>query len=210
VLVGLNVGRGRWGWIDPDGLWKIAKPLIPPSRVRPQGGETQDMPDETVRVRRERVAVPCRPRALRVQRPGGVDRSQAGVPAAPGHSTTSPTTTATAKGISMIAMTLRRCHDTGTAGVVRGSPPFSPSCPPDVHRGGGIDVLLSARRVVPQAMPTGWTAQRRWARPNRRAARWRRGFVDGPFDRVAGTYTWCAGCAGKSGRRLETVVSVCR
>jgi transposase len=29
-------------------LWEIAEPLIPPSRVRPQGGGTQDVPDETV------------------------------------------------------------------------------------------------------------------------------------------------------------------
>jgi transposase len=27
-------------------LWEIAKPLIPPSKVRPQGGRTQDTPDE--------------------------------------------------------------------------------------------------------------------------------------------------------------------
>ncbi|MEU7688679.1 IS5/IS1182 family transposase, partial [Streptomyces spectabilis] len=26
----------------PDGLWEIAKPLLPPSRVRPQGGGTPD------------------------------------------------------------------------------------------------------------------------------------------------------------------------
>ncbi|MFK0239153.1 IS5/IS1182 family transposase, partial [Streptomyces vinaceus] len=26
----------------PDGLWEIAEPLIPPSKVRPQGGGTQD------------------------------------------------------------------------------------------------------------------------------------------------------------------------
>nr|WP_279616924.1 IS5 family transposase [Streptomyces caeruleatus] len=32
----------------PDGLWEIAKPLIPPSKVRPQGGGTQDTPDETL------------------------------------------------------------------------------------------------------------------------------------------------------------------
>jgi hypothetical protein len=32
------MGRGTWSWIVPDGLWEIAKPLIPPSRVRPQGG----------------------------------------------------------------------------------------------------------------------------------------------------------------------------
>ncbi|MDT0382443.1 IS5/IS1182 family transposase, partial [Streptomyces sp. DSM 42041] len=42
------MGRGRWSWIVPDGLWEIAKPLIPPSRVRPQRGGTPDTPDETV------------------------------------------------------------------------------------------------------------------------------------------------------------------
>ncbi len=25
------MGRGTWSWIVPDGLWEIAKPLIPPS-----------------------------------------------------------------------------------------------------------------------------------------------------------------------------------
>ncbi|MFI5977976.1 IS5/IS1182 family transposase, partial [Streptomyces sp. NPDC051452] len=38
------MGRGTWSWIVPDGLWEIAKALIPPSRVRPQGGGTQDTP----------------------------------------------------------------------------------------------------------------------------------------------------------------------
>ncbi|SEE25073.1 IS5 family transposase [Streptomyces sp. TLI_105] len=42
------MGRGTWSWIVPDGLWEIAKPLIPPSRVRPQGGGTQDTPDGTL------------------------------------------------------------------------------------------------------------------------------------------------------------------
>lgn len=42
------MGPGIWSWIVPDGLWEIAKPLIPPSRVRPQGGGTQDTPDETL------------------------------------------------------------------------------------------------------------------------------------------------------------------
>lgn len=46
--VELSMGRGTWSWIVPDGLWEIAKPLIPPSRVRPQGGGTQDTPDETL------------------------------------------------------------------------------------------------------------------------------------------------------------------
>lgn len=31
-----------------DGLWEIAEPLIPPSKVRPQGGGTRDTPDETL------------------------------------------------------------------------------------------------------------------------------------------------------------------
>ncbi|MFJ4766361.1 hypothetical protein ACIP40_23885, partial [Streptomyces diastaticus] len=47
-LVGLVMGRGTWSWIVPDGLWEIAEPLIPPSKVRPQGGGTQDTPDETL------------------------------------------------------------------------------------------------------------------------------------------------------------------
>ena len=47
-LVVLVMGRGTWSWIVPDGLWEIAKPLIPPSKVRPQGGGTQDTPDETL------------------------------------------------------------------------------------------------------------------------------------------------------------------
>ncbi|MGA5552401.1 transposase, partial [Streptomyces pseudogriseolus] len=42
------MGRGTWSWIVPDGLWEIAKPLLPPSKVRPQGGGTQDTPDETL------------------------------------------------------------------------------------------------------------------------------------------------------------------
>ncbi|MBC9719716.1 IS5/IS1182 family transposase, partial [Streptomyces sp. TRM66268-LWL] len=32
--------QGTWSWIVPDGLWEIAKPLLPPSKVRPQGGGT--------------------------------------------------------------------------------------------------------------------------------------------------------------------------
>lgn len=42
------MGRGRWSWIVPDGLREIAKPFIPQCRVRPQGGGTQDTPDETL------------------------------------------------------------------------------------------------------------------------------------------------------------------
>jgi transposase len=40
------MGRGQWSWIVPDGLWEIARVLLPPSRVRPQGGGTQNTPDE--------------------------------------------------------------------------------------------------------------------------------------------------------------------
>ncbi len=32
----------------PGGLWEIAKPLLPPAKVRPQGGGTQNAPDEAV------------------------------------------------------------------------------------------------------------------------------------------------------------------
>src|SRR4051812_7134260 len=42
------MGWGTWSWIVPDGLWEMAEPLIPPSKVRPQGGGTQDTPDETL------------------------------------------------------------------------------------------------------------------------------------------------------------------
>jgi transposase len=41
-------GAGYVESVVPDGLWEIAKPLIPPSRVRPQGGGTQDTPHETL------------------------------------------------------------------------------------------------------------------------------------------------------------------
>ncbi len=34
------MGRGTWSWIGPDGLYDIAKPLIPEQRTRPQGGGT--------------------------------------------------------------------------------------------------------------------------------------------------------------------------
>lgn len=36
------------GWIVPDGPWEITKPLIPPSKTRPQDGGTQDTPDKTL------------------------------------------------------------------------------------------------------------------------------------------------------------------
>lgn len=48
VLVGLSMGEDLWGWIVPEGLWELAEPLLPPSKVRPQGGGTQDTPDEAV------------------------------------------------------------------------------------------------------------------------------------------------------------------
>lgn len=36
-------GRGvGWSWIVRAGLWELAKPLVPPPRVRPQGGGTPD------------------------------------------------------------------------------------------------------------------------------------------------------------------------
>jgi transposase len=37
-----------WSWIVPDGLWEIARPLIPEQRARPQGGGTSNIPDETL------------------------------------------------------------------------------------------------------------------------------------------------------------------
>ena len=42
------MGRGEWSWIVPDGVWEIARPLLPPAKVRPQGGGTQNTPDEAV------------------------------------------------------------------------------------------------------------------------------------------------------------------
>lgn len=42
------MGQGAWSWIVADGLWEIARPLIPPSKVRPQGGGTRDTPEETL------------------------------------------------------------------------------------------------------------------------------------------------------------------
>ncbi|MFC3978798.1 IS5 family transposase [Streptosporangium jomthongense] len=40
------MGRDTRSWIVPDGLWEIAKPPVPPDRVRPQGGGTRNTPDE--------------------------------------------------------------------------------------------------------------------------------------------------------------------
>jgi transposase len=42
------MGRGRWSWVVPDGLWEIAKPLIPPSKVWPQGGGSLATPEEAL------------------------------------------------------------------------------------------------------------------------------------------------------------------
>jgi transposase len=42
------MARSRWGWIVPEGLWELARPLLPRSRVRPQGGGTRNSPDEAV------------------------------------------------------------------------------------------------------------------------------------------------------------------
>jgi hypothetical protein len=49
-VVGLGYGAG-YVELELDcsgGLWEVAEPLIPPSKVRPQGGGTQDTPDETL------------------------------------------------------------------------------------------------------------------------------------------------------------------
>ncbi|MYQ95631.1 transposase [Streptomyces sp. SID4946] len=48
MAVVLDMGSGRWGWIVPDGLWEIARPLLPPARVRPQGGGVANIDDEAV------------------------------------------------------------------------------------------------------------------------------------------------------------------
>ncbi|WP_093769543.1 IS5 family transposase [Streptomyces sp. F-7] len=42
------MGRGTRSWVVPDGLWEIARPLIAEQRTRPQGGGTQNTPDEKV------------------------------------------------------------------------------------------------------------------------------------------------------------------
>ncbi len=42
------MGSTRWGWIVPDGLWEIARPLLPSARVRPQGGGVANIDDEAV------------------------------------------------------------------------------------------------------------------------------------------------------------------
>ncbi|MER5201489.1 transposase, partial [Streptomyces sp. NPDC002755] len=42
------MGSGCWGWIVPDGLWEIAKPLLPSARLRPQGGGAANTDDGAV------------------------------------------------------------------------------------------------------------------------------------------------------------------
>ncbi|WP_329460564.1 IS5 family transposase [Streptomyces sp. NBC_01497] len=42
------MGRGRWDWIVPVGLWEIAESVLPPARVRPQGGRVANIDDEAV------------------------------------------------------------------------------------------------------------------------------------------------------------------
>jgi transposase len=42
------MGSGRWDWIVPVGLWEMAEPLLPPARVRPQGGGVANIDDEAV------------------------------------------------------------------------------------------------------------------------------------------------------------------
>ncbi|MFE7302440.1 transposase [Streptomyces sp. NPDC057579] len=42
------MGSGRWGWIVPEGIWEIVRPLLPPARVRPQGGGIANIDDEAV------------------------------------------------------------------------------------------------------------------------------------------------------------------
>ncbi|GAA3019237.1 hypothetical protein GCM10017559_49260 [Streptosporangium longisporum] len=42
------MGNGQWDWIVPEGLWEIARPLLPAPRVRPQGGGIVGVADEAV------------------------------------------------------------------------------------------------------------------------------------------------------------------
>ncbi len=94
-------------------------------------------------------------------------RSCDGAP--PGHRTSSPTTTAAAKGIRTAAITLRRCWETGAAGPwlwewpwppVGGSPPWPPGPdggPPEggcEGGGGGGVVEVTGRSSQESARPT--------------------------------------------------------
>ncbi len=38
----------QWSWIVPEGLWEVARPLLPAVSVRPQGGGKQSASDEAV------------------------------------------------------------------------------------------------------------------------------------------------------------------
>ncbi|GGU93950.1 hypothetical protein GCM10010182_07260 [Actinomadura cremea] len=42
------MSEGRWDWVVPEGLWEVVRPLLPPPRVRPQGGGTANIDDEAV------------------------------------------------------------------------------------------------------------------------------------------------------------------
>ncbi|GAA4989625.1 hypothetical protein GCM10023205_70960 [Yinghuangia aomiensis] len=42
------MGTSGWDWVVPDGLWDIVRPLLPPERLRPQGGGTRNIDDEAV------------------------------------------------------------------------------------------------------------------------------------------------------------------
>ena len=40
--------RSEWSWIVPEGLWELARPLLPAVRVREQGGGKRSSSDEAV------------------------------------------------------------------------------------------------------------------------------------------------------------------
>ncbi len=44
----LSIGQGTWSRIVQDGLWELAKPLIPEDRVRPQGGRKRNASEKTL------------------------------------------------------------------------------------------------------------------------------------------------------------------
>ncbi|WP_405807242.1 transposase [Streptomyces sp. NBC_01187] len=45
LVVAMAMRSGWWGWIVPDGLWEPARPLLPPTRVRRQGGGVANIDD---------------------------------------------------------------------------------------------------------------------------------------------------------------------
>lgn len=47
-FVGVGMGSGKRDWIVPEGLWEIARPLLPPARVRPQGGGVANIDDGAI------------------------------------------------------------------------------------------------------------------------------------------------------------------